>query len=195
MNIILNPQQSDTKAGAIALKATADLTGLEGRLVRIANSSGTAKFALPATVLSLALFVLASGDVAANDNWAEQPEPGANFRVRLNGTCVPGDILALCDPAASSGANAGKVEALSATAGAYFAIGVAQETGVDEQLVLARFFPRLVNVAAAFSGSTPAATGATNSTPYGFTGAAQADALVTTVREMRAQLIALGLMS
>jgi hypothetical protein len=195
MNLTLNPQQSDTKSGPIALKATADLTGLESRLVKIANSSGTAKFALPSAVTDLALFVLASGNPAANDNWAEQPEPGANFRVRLNGTCVPGDVLVLCDPAASSGANAGKVEALGATAGAYFSVGIAQETGVDEQLVLARFLPRLVQRSAAFTGSTPTATGATNSSPYGFTTSAQADALVTTVREMRTQLIALGLMS
>ncbi len=194
MNVTLNPQQSDTKVGPIALKATADLTGLEGRLVKIANASDTAKFALPAAITDLALFVLGSGDIAANDNWAEQPEAGANFRVRLNGTCAPGDILVLSDPAASSGANAGKVEALCSTAGAYFSIGIAQESGADEQLVLTRFLPRLVQKSTAFSGATPANTAATNSSPYGY-GQTQADALVTTVREMRAQLIALGLMS
>lgn len=195
MNLNLNPSQSDTKSGAISLKATTDLTGLESRLVKITNSGGIAKFALPAAVTDLALFVLASGNPAMNDSWAEQPEPGGNFRVRLTGPCSPGDLLVLCDPAANGGANAGKVEVLGPAAGSYFSIGVAQEAGVDEQFVLSRFLPQLVQRGAAFSGSTPPATGATNTSPFGFTTAAQADALVTTVREMRVQLIALGLMS
>lgn len=37
-----------------------------------------------------------------------------------------------------------------------------------------------------------ATTGATNTTPYGFTTAAQADAIVTLVNELRAALVALG---
>jgi hypothetical protein len=37
-----------------------------------------------------------------------------------------------------------------------------------------------------------ATTGSTNSSPYGFTTAAQADALVTLVNELRAALVALG---
>jgi hypothetical protein len=45
------------------------------------------------------------------------------------------------------------------------------------------------------SGAAQAAvatTGATNTTPYGFTTAAQADAIVTLVNELRAALVALG---
>lgn len=57
----------------------------------------------------------------------------------------------------------------------------------------------------AFHGSTPvvqrsgaaqaavAATGASNSTPYGYTTAAQADAIVTLLNEIRAALIAKGI--
>lgn len=37
-----------------------------------------------------------------------------------------------------------------------------------------------------------ATTGATNATPYGFTTAAQADAIVTLVNELRAALVAVG---
>jgi hypothetical protein len=56
----------------------------------------------------------------------------------------------------------------------------------------------------AFHGSTPvdqrsgaaqaavATTGATNSSPYGFTTAAQADAIVTLVNELRAALVEKG---
>lgn len=39
-----------------------------------------------------------------------------------------------------------------------------------------------------------ATTGSTTSTPYGYTTAAQADAIVTLVNEIRATLIAAGLM-
>ena len=38
-----------------------------------------------------------------------------------------------------------------------------------------------------------ATTGSTTSTPYGFTSAAQADAIVTLVNELRAALVAFGL--
>ena len=56
-----------------------------------------------------------------------------------------------------------------------------------------------------FHGATPivqrsgaaqaavATTGATNTTPYGFTTAAQADAIVTLVNELRAAMVAAGL--
>jgi hypothetical protein len=42
--------------------------------------------------------------------------------------------------------------------------------------------------------AAPAATGATNTTPFGFTTAAQANALVNNVIEIRAALITLGLL-
>jgi hypothetical protein len=162
MNVQLNPKQSDTKAGAFSLAATADLTGLENFLVKVSNSSGTAKFALPGAVTDLALFVLDSGDVAANDNWAEQPAMGASFRVRLNGTCVPGDILVLCDPTASAGVNAGKVEAVAAqTAGRYFSPGIALETGADEQDVLACYLPRTHVITTSITDSTTGSAAAT----------------------------------
>ncbi len=59
----------------------------------------------------------------------------------------------------------------------------------------------------AFHGSSPVAqrsgaaqaavatTAATNTTPYGYTTAAQADAIVTLVNEMRAALVAKGLIA
>jgi hypothetical protein len=164
MNVQLNPKQSDTKVGAIILPATADLTGKENRLVKITNDGGVAKFALPAAVTDLAQFILASGDVAANDNSAEAPDLGGNARVTLNGTCNPGDILVLCDPTASAGVNAGKVQTVPATAGQYFSPGVAEEAGVDEQSVRFRPLPRLIRVAStdtltALTFTTGGATG------------------------------------
>jgi hypothetical protein len=112
MNTILNPSQSDTKAGAITLPATTDLTGLENTLVKVANSAGTPKLAVPSNVLDLAVFILASGDVAANDNVAEAPGQNENCRVKVSAAVVAGGELCLdpnnwgqlYTPAGSSGA-------------------------------------------------------------------------------------------
>ena len=43
------------------------------------------------------------------------------------------------------------------------------------------------------TNDAPASTGATNSSPFGFTTAEQADDLVATVNEMRAALISVGI--
>ena len=43
--------------------------------------------------------------------------------------------------------------------------------------------------------TAPASTGATNSSPYGFTGATQADAIVTWIRAVDAQLKSLGIIA
>ena len=154
MNVQLNGDQSDTKEGAITLKANADLTGKENRLVKIINASGVAQFSLPAAVSDLALFVLMSGDVAANDNWGECPFSKENFRAKLHGTCNPGDTLILSDPVASSGVNAGAVEALAAqSAGTYFSPGVAEEAGVDGQNVKIRTHARIIRVKTALTSS------------------------------------------
>jgi hypothetical protein len=161
MNVALNGDQSDTKAGTIRLPATADLTGKENRLVKITSSSG-AKFALPAAVTDLALFILMSGDVAANDSSAEVPSTNENARVSLKGTCVPGDRLILADPTASAGVHAGQVEALAAqAAGQYFSPGIAEEVGVDGQNVKFRYDAKTIRITEALvltSATTAAAT-------------------------------------
>ncbi len=94
--------------------------------------------------------------------------------------------------------DAGKVSALDDETGALFSPGIAEEDFVDGQLVLVRPLPRFIGgveggVPIAFTGATPAATGAAL-TSYGFA-EAQANALVANVREMRAALIAKGIMA
>lgn len=162
-----NGTQSNTQSGAKAFLSAADLTGLEGRLVKLSSASGVAKVALPAAVTDITPFVLGSGDVVGKDNYVEQPPVGGNFRAKLNGTCVPGDILILSDPTASSGANAGKVEALaSQSAGTYYSPGVAEETGADTQLVLIRPQPRLISVKPTLTqNAVTDSTGGTAATP------------------------------
>jgi hypothetical protein len=112
MNVILNPSQSDTKKGAIPLTATSDLTGLENTLVKITNTAGVAQFAVPSNVLDAAIYILASGDVAANPSFAEVPDMGENCRVKVSAAVVAGGLLCLdpnnwgqlYTPAGSSGA-------------------------------------------------------------------------------------------
>jgi hypothetical protein len=126
--------------------AAVSLLGMEGLLVKVTNSAGTPKAALPAAQNDLALHLVIQG--AASGELADLLPLSAEqqVRIRLNGTCNPGDKLVL-DVGAE--ADYGKVKKLPATAGTYLVIGDADEAGVDEQLLLVRPNPRLVTVAAA----------------------------------------------
>ena len=127
--------QTNTQAGQIVLLANEDLTGKEGLLVAIVNASAVAKFALPSAVSDLALFVLTDGDAAGEKVAALPLSPDRNVRVRLSGTCVPGDVLV---PAEIDGTKDGMVKVLPGVAGTYRGIALAEESGVDGQLVKAR---------------------------------------------------------
>ena len=127
--------QTNTQAGQIVLLANEDLTGKEGLLVAIVNASAVAKFALPSAVSDLALFVLTDGDAAGEKVAALPLSPDRNVRIRLSGTCVPGDVLV---PADIDGTKDGMVKVLPAAAGTYRGIAIAEESGVDGQLVKAR---------------------------------------------------------
>lgn len=186
-NLATFAEQSNTNPGFISGIADGTLTDLEGRLLKISADG----YKLPETVYDLALFLLLEGAADEGAITLHQVSPESNIRVRANGTGSKGDILVLCDPTASSGVNAGKVQTVGATEGKYFSVGIAEEDFVDEQLVKLRVLPRIVNIGAAFSTATPAATAATNSSPYGFT-EAQANAILTFVREQRAWMVAQG---
>ena len=127
--------QTNTQAGQIVLLANEDLTGKEGLLVAIVNDSAVAKFALPDAVSDLALFVLTDGDAAGEKVAALPLSPDRNVRIRLSGTCVPGDVLV---PAEIDGTKDGMVKTLPAAAGTYRGLAIAEESGIDGQLVKAR---------------------------------------------------------
>jgi hypothetical protein len=57
-------------------------------------------------------------------------------RAVLKGTCNPGDVLVLADTGTT--ADKGKVRTLPASAGTYRGLTIAEEKGVDGQLVLCR---------------------------------------------------------
>ena len=128
--------QTNTRHGDLTFPSYEDLSGKEGRLVKLVNSSGVAKVALPDDVADRCLFVLIDGGDASGDHVVVRPlEPARNIRVPLSGTCNPGDRMTL---AAIDGSLDGKAAALTAAADTYWVFGLAEEAGVDGQDVLIR---------------------------------------------------------
>lgn len=128
-------QQSNTQAGPKDFIANADLTGKEGYLAKVVNSSGTPKAALPGAAADHTPFYIGQGAASGSSAKLVPIEPNQNVRLRLNLTCVSGDLLVRAD---ETGAEAGKVTKLPAGAGTYTIVGIAEESGADEQLVLVR---------------------------------------------------------
>ena len=127
--------QSNTQAGQIVLNSSEDLQDKEGYLVKIINTSNVAEFALPDAKTDLALFVVTDGDKKNKNSAALPLSPDRDVRLKLSGTCVPGDILVLATP---DGTVDGMVKTLPAVGGTYRSIAIAEEVGADNQLVKAR---------------------------------------------------------
>lgn len=126
--------QSNTRVGDIRMRAGGDLTGKNGFLAKMTDVFGPAvdlvKFAGESP-----LYVVIEG-VAPPQHASVRPlEPGRNVRLALLGTCNPGDTLIAV---VNADVNNGKVKALPTEAGTYFGVAVAEEAGVDGQLILAR---------------------------------------------------------
>ncbi len=134
--------QSNTRVGDVRVLAGEDLTGKEGRLVKLTHDTGVAEVLLPAANGDLALYALIEGAADAALVSVRPIQADRNVRLSLKGTCNPGDVLVLADVATA--ADKGKVRALPATAGTYRGLAIAEEAGVDGQLVLAR--PAMVGV-------------------------------------------------
>lgn len=128
--------QTNTRVGDIRVLAGEDLTGKEGFLAKMTHDSGVPEVRLPTANGDYALYVLIEG-AADGENVSLRPiEGGRNIRVKLDGTCNPGDVLVLADVATAE--DKGKVRALPEDAGTYRGLAIAEEAGVDGQLVLAR---------------------------------------------------------
>ena len=128
--------QTDTRNGLIRVLAGADLSAKLGYLVKMTHDTGVPEVVLPAAVTDLAVYLVDDGNVDAALVSVEPLTGERNVRVKLKGTCNPGDVLTLADP--STAADAGKVRAVPATAGTYRGIAIAEEKGVDGQFVLCR---------------------------------------------------------
>jgi hypothetical protein len=183
--------QSNTQQGPRPFNSGEALTGKEGYLAVLVDGDSIPELLLPTTVSELALFIIDEGGALDKDSAAIPLVAGEERRIKANGSGSAGAILVLEAPGADPFPNKGKVRTIPATEGVYFSPGIAQEDFVDEQLVNVRVLPRLVHVGTAFSSATPAATAATNSTPYGYS-QAQADAILVNLRELRAWAVANG---
>lgn len=126
--------QSNVQHGPLVLPAYEDLTGREGRLVKIVSDSGAAKVALPSDDADRCLYLLLEGAEAGESVALEPLTPAKQFRVKFSGTCVPGDRFTLADSTQDAKRGcAAKLEGSSA--GSYFVFGIAEESAVDGQLV------------------------------------------------------------
>jgi hypothetical protein len=132
MNVILNPGQSNTRKGDINLPSSLDLTGKENLLWKVVNNAGVPNFALPTAVTDFAVYVGASGDVIGNNAAAEVASTNENCRILLDGACNAGDALSL------SPNKFGRLYKPGAGAGAVYYNFIAEEAGVDGQLLLVR---------------------------------------------------------
>ena len=126
--------QSNTQVGDIRVKAGMELTGKEGYLAKMNDAWGPVVELVKFTG-DRPLYVITEGAAVSKLASARPLDPGRNVRLVLSGTCNPGNTLVVM---VEAGANNGKVQALPAAAGTYLGVAVAEEAGIDGQLVLAR---------------------------------------------------------
>ena len=126
--------QSNTQVGDIRVKAGMELTGKEGYLAKMNDAWGPVVELVKFTG-DRPLYVITEGAAVMKLASVRPLDPGRNVRLKLSGTCNPGQVLvAILDDAMSYGL----VKALPAEAGTYLGVAVAEEAGIEGQLVLAR---------------------------------------------------------
>lgn len=130
--------QSNTQDGPFEVLAGENLTGLEGRVVKLTHSGGIAEVILPNDVADEADYLLLEGAADGELVTVAAIDRSGNCRVRLNGTCNPGDKLTL---GAINGDDDGKLRTVPVAADTYWVAFRAEEAGVDEQLVKVRLLP------------------------------------------------------
>lgn len=146
----MSASQSNTRKSVFPINAGEDLTGMEGRLVKLVDGGSIPEVVLPTAIGDNCLYVV--WDEATLDTiCAVQPlDSDQTVRIRLNGTCSAGDVLVL---EVISGANIGKVRTNPGGLVNVYSPGIAEEDGVDEQLVRVRPWPRLISGTGAFQGT------------------------------------------
>lgn len=120
--------------GPVPVVAGADLTGKEGLLVEVNNSSGTPVVVLVDDMAEAALLLLLDGAASGEDVYAEALQAGKYYRGIAKGAVNPGNRLCLADPAVA--ADKGKLRVLPTAAGTYRCIGFAMEAKTDGQSIL-----------------------------------------------------------
>jgi hypothetical protein len=127
--------QSNTRVGSFQVLAGETLTSKEGYLVKMTHDTGVPEVKLPAAITDITPYVLGEGAADAELVTVIPLIAERNVRIVLKGTCNPGDQLVL---AAIAGSDAGMVRLIPTAAGTYRVIAIAEEKGVDGQLVLCR---------------------------------------------------------
>lgn len=130
--------QTNIQDGPFQVLAGDNLTGMAGRLVRLTHNAGVPEVVLPNSVTEEADYLLLEDGLAGAQVTVVALSRLSNMRVRLDGSCNPGDKLTL---AAMGQGNAGKVRTVPVAAGTYWVALRAEEKGVDEQLVKCRLLP------------------------------------------------------
>lgn len=138
MKLSVFPEQSNTKEGPFQILASGDLTGKEGHLAKLGNSSGTAVALLPTDVADEADYLILEGGADETFVTVVALDRSGSCRLRLSGTCKPGDKLTL---GAIDGTHDGMVRTLPVAADTYWVALRAEEAGVDDQLVKCRLLP------------------------------------------------------
>ena len=136
--------QSNTRTGDIPVTAGEDLAGMEDRLVKLADASGKTVAKLPEANGDFVPFLVIEGTANGKTASLRPLHADRNVRVPLKGTCNPGDTLVLADVATA--ADKGKVRALPTAPGTYRGLLIAEQAGVEGQLVLARPAPWIGNI-------------------------------------------------
>ena len=134
--------QSNTQSGPIRLPVRngTNLTGMEGRLVRIVDDGGKASVDF-GVFSDRCPYILLEGADSGELATLEALQPGKNYRGVLKGTCSAGAVLNMQqDP----GSDMGKLQAFTNNPGDWFIAGIAEEAGVDGQYIL--FRPHVLSV-------------------------------------------------
>jgi hypothetical protein len=130
--------QSNIQEGPFQVLAGENLTGMEGRLTKLTHSGGIPEVVLPNDVADEADYLLLEGAADGELVTVVALDRVTSMRVRLAGTCNPGDKLTL---GAIDGTDDGKVRTVPVAADTYWVALRAEEAGVDEQLVKCRLLP------------------------------------------------------
>jgi hypothetical protein len=126
--------QTNVQEGPIRVLAGEDLTA--DLLVVMTHDTGVPEVKLPDAIDDHAYYITLDDADDADFIDIQPIQAGKNCRLKLDGTCNPGDVLVL---AAIDGTHDGMVRTLpTGTSGTYRGIAIAEEKGVDTQLVLAR---------------------------------------------------------
>ena len=128
-------KQSNTRVGKFSVLAGEYLTDKEGYLVKMTHDTGVPEVKLPAAITDITPYVVSDGAADTKLTEVIPLEQDRTVRLKLKGTCNPGDQLVL---AAIAGSDAGMVRLIPTAGGTYRVIAIAEEAGVDGQLVLCR---------------------------------------------------------